>query len=148
MRRRLRNTWRALPGRDSPDVANRRLGTRSGPRPKRKSSTSQSPVPISRELARKKPFSPSSCSGRARKRIILCVIIIILCECMCVCVLDDRNSNNSNNNRPPPIYVPTYVACSVRPHGRARVTYKDNHLFGLFSYIDLRRRRKNKTDYH
>lgn len=30
----------------------------------------------------------------------------------------------------------------------ARVTYKDNHLFGLFSYIDLRRRRKNKTDYH
>jgi hypothetical protein len=37
--------------------------------------------------------------------------------CVCVCVCDDRNSNN---NRPPPIYVPTCVACSVRPHGRAR----------------------------
>lgn len=81
--------------------------------------------------------------GRVNVYNIMCFNNIILGVCVCVC--DDRNNNN---NRPPPIYVPTCVACSVRPHGRARVTYKDNHLFGPFSYIDLRRRRKNKTDYH
>lgn len=95
-----RHIWRALSGRGGTVAGNRGPDASAGRRCGRTDSAGQSPVRISRELAREKRFSPSSCSDAHNAY---------------TCTHYDGNNDRPARRRR------LAHRCTPRPHGRARL---------------------------